>query len=445
MALSARLGGISAAMANRNYRLYTYGAIPSLLGTWIQRMAVGWFAWELTHSGTWLGLVAFADLAPTVVVAPIAGAFADRIDRLKAVRFVQYANMCQAFALAFFTLSGMMTVELLFCLALFQGTMQGIHQPFRQSLIGNIVKRSEMTSAIGINSTIWNTSRMIGPAISAAIILNFGVGVTFLVNAVSYIPMLVTLYMIEVAPRAPSTKTLAAVPAEILEGIRFVSGNRFIGPLIVMVFCFSFFGRATAELLPAYSDKIFHFGADGLAVLTGAAGLGSLISGFWLSQRGRMTGLAEILVVSLVFLAAFQLLFTRSDALLHSADKFTVAIPLTGLTFPASGDLLVGALVIAFWGAMLNGCGIIVQSLIQANVRDSIRGRVVSLYGMMWLGTPAVGAFVMGIVADFTDFRLPVAVSATVILAAALRGYLLRARFREEIAQMTAGNDSPNG
>ena len=136
MAASTRLGGISVALANRNYRLYTIGAIPSLLGTWIQRMAVGWLAWELTGSGFWLGLVAFADLAPTVVVAPIAGAFADRIDRLKAVRFVQYANMLQAFALAGFTLGGAMTIELLVALALVQGTIQGIHQPFRQSMIG---------------------------------------------------------------------------------------------------------------------------------------------------------------------------------------------------------------------------------------------------------------------------------------------------------------------
>ncbi len=437
MALSSRLGGISVAMANRNYRLYTYGAIPSLLGTWIQRMAVGWYAWELTHSGTWLGLVAFADLAPTVVVAPIAGAFADRIDRLRAVRFVQYANMCQALALAGFTLSGLMTVELLFCLALFQGVMQGIHQPFRQSLIGNIVKRSEMTSAIGINSTIWNTSRMIGPAISAAIILNFGVGITFLVNAFSFIPMLVTLYMIETAQKPQSGKSLSSIPEEILEGVRYAAGHGFIGPLIVIVFCFSFFGRATAELLPAYSDRIFAFGPDGLAMLTGAAGLGSLISGFWLSQRGRLVGLADILTVNLVFLAVFQLLFTQSDMLLQDPAKFTIHVPLLNLSVEASADLIAGAIVIAFWGAVLNGSGIIVQSLIQANVPDSIRGRIVSLYGMMWLGTPAVGAFVMGIIADFTDFRMPVAVSAAVILVAALRSFMLRVRFREEIARMS--------
>ena len=106
MASSSRLGGIAVAMANRNYRLYTYGAIPSLLGTWIQRMAMGWLAWELTKSGTWLGLIAFADLAPTVITAPIAGAFADRVDRLKMVRFIQYANIVQATALAAITLTG---------------------------------------------------------------------------------------------------------------------------------------------------------------------------------------------------------------------------------------------------------------------------------------------------------------------------------------------------
>ena len=154
MTTSIGLGGIAVAMRNRNYRLYTYGAIPSLIGTWIQRMAMGWLAWELTQSGMWLGLVAFADLAPTVLTAPIAGAFADRVDRLRMVRFVQYMTMLQASLLAFFTLSGNMTIEILVGLAFFQGAMQGVHQPFRQSLIGTIVSKQELTSAIGINSTI---------------------------------------------------------------------------------------------------------------------------------------------------------------------------------------------------------------------------------------------------------------------------------------------------
>ncbi len=437
MALWSRLGGISVAMANRNYRLYTYGATPSLLGTWIQRMAVGWLAWEMTESGFWLGLVAFADLAPAVVIAPIAGAFADRMDRLKVVRFVQYANMSQAIALAALTLSGLMTIELLCALALFQGSMQGIHQPFRQSMIGSIVTRAEMTSAIGINSTIWNTSRLIGPAVSAAIILNFGVGVTFLVNAVSFVPMLIALYMIKIEPPPPSTKSLAAVPAEIMEGVRYVSAHGFIGPMLVLVFAFSFFGRATAELLPGYTGAIFGFGPEGLAVLTGAAGLGSLISGFWLSRRGRLSGLGEILLVNMALLAVFQTLFSGSDLLLRDAGKFTVTIPLVSLSFGASIDLLVGALLIVLWGFTLNGCGIVAQSLIQANVPNSIRGRVVSLYGMLWLGTPAVGAFAMGAAADFVGFRWPVATAAAIILILCLWGLTRLPRFRDEIARMS--------
>ena len=148
MALNSKLGGISVAMANRNYRIYTIGAIPSLMGTWVQRMAVGWYAWELTGSGAWLGLIAFADLAPSVLSAPIAGAFADRVNRLKTVRLVQYMSLAQAATLAAFTLSGLMTIELLFGLALIQGIVQGIHQPFRHALLGTIVTRSEMTAAI---------------------------------------------------------------------------------------------------------------------------------------------------------------------------------------------------------------------------------------------------------------------------------------------------------
>ena len=403
---------MAVAMANRNYRIYTMCAIPSLIGTWVQRMAVGWFAWELTGSGTWLGLVAFADLAPAVVVAPIAGAFADRVDRLKTVRLVQYAHMLQATGLALFTLAGWMTIERLFCFALIQGSLQGIHQPFRQALIGTIVDRREIAAAIGINSTIWNSSRMIGPAISAAIILYFGVGVTFAVNALSYAPMIAGLYLIVARQQISGKKSLMDVPSEILEGVRHVAGHRLIGPLLVLLFAVSFFGRAVAELLPGFAGAVFGMDADGLALLTAGAGFGSLLSGIWLSRRGRLRGLDDILIASLF------LVFVTQTA------------------FAAAPDIATAAAVFVVWGFLLNACGIIVQSLVQAEVPDSIRGRVVSLYGILWLGTPAVGAFIMGAVADFVGFRWPVAIAAAAILAAFAWSLALRQRFRREIANM---------
>ena len=392
MANSSILGGISKAMVNRNYRIYTIGAIPSLMGTWVQRMAMGWFAWELTGSGAWLGLIAFADLAPSVLSAPIAGAFADRVNRLRIVKLVQYLSLCQALMLATLTLSGVMTIELLFGLALVQGVVQGIHQPFRHALLGTIVTREEMTAAIGINSTIWNSSRLIGPAVSAVVILNLGVGATFLINAFSYVPMLIGLYMINAEQRPAAPKSLTRVPAEIMEGIRFVTGHQFIGTIMFMLLVFSFFGRATQELLPGFTGTVFNVGADGLAMLTGAAGLGSLFSGIWLSRRGTLAGLSDILIVMVLLIAASQLAFVATDMFWVSLTVFIA------------------------WGFVLNGAGIVCQSLVQATVPDTIRGRVVSLYGMLWLGTPALGAFVMGVAADYFGFRAPIAGGALIVL-----------------------------
>ncbi|MBI05115.1 MAG: hypothetical protein CMI96_04790 [Pelagibacteraceae bacterium] len=409
MAFKYKLGGISVAMANRNYRIYTIGAVPSLLGTWVQRMAVGWFAWELTGSGAWLGLIAFADLAPSVLSAPIAGAFADRVNRLKVVRLVQYMSLFQAAALAAITLSGVMTIELLFALALIQGIVQGIHQPFRHALLGTIVSRSEMTAAIGINSTIWNSSRLIGPAISALVILQLGVGATFLINAFSYVPMLVGLYMISAEQRPAAKKSLSRVPAEILEGIRYATGHKFIGSIMFMLLIFSFFGRATAELLPGFTGAVFNLGPDGLAVLTGAAGFGSLFSGIWLSRRGTLSGLSDILIVMVCLIAVTQIAFVATDI-------FFVAV-----------------VVFIVWGFVMNGSGIICQSLIQASVPDAIRGRVVSLYGILWLGTPAVGAFAMGVASDFFGFRIPVAAGAIVVFTTFLWSLTRRRRLRDNI------------
>ena len=379
-------------MVNRNYRIYTIGAIPSLMGTWVQRMAMGWFAWELTGSGAWLGLIAFADLAPSVLSAPIAGAFADRVNRLRIVKLVQYLSLCQALMLATLTLCGVMTIELLFGLALVQGVVQGIHQPFRHALLGTIVTREEMTAAIGINSTIWNSSRLIGPAVSAVVILNLGVGATFLINAFSYVPMLIGLYMINAEQRPAAPKSLTRVPAEIMEGIRFVTGHQFIGTIMFMLLVFSFFGRATQELLPGFAGTVFNVGADGLAMLTGAAGLGSLFSGIWLSRRGTLGGLSDILILMVLLIAASQLAFVATDMFWVSLTVFIA------------------------WGFVLNGAGIVCQSLVQATVPDTIRGRVVSLYGMLWLGTPALGAFVMGVAADYFGFRAPIAGGALIVL-----------------------------
>jgi len=409
MALSPKLGGIAVAMANRNYRIYTIGAIPSLLGTWVQRMAVGWLAWELTGSGAWLGLIAFADLAPAVLSAPIAGAFADRVNRLKVVRLVQYMSLIQAAMLATLTLSGVMTIELLFVLALIQGIVQGIHQPFRHALLGTIVTRTEMTPAIGINSTIWNSSRLIGPAISAVVILHLGVGTTFLINAFSYVPMLISLYLITAKHKPVAPKSLSQVPAEILEGIRYATGHQFIGTVMFLLLIFSFFGRATQELLPGFTGAVFNVGADGLAMLTGAAGLGSLFSGVWLSRRGTLTGLSDVLILMVALIAATQLAFVATDI------------------FWVSVAVFVG------WGFVLNGAGIICQSLVQATVPDTIRGRVVSLYGMLWLGTPALGAFAMGVAADFLGFRIPVAGGACIVVATFAWSLTRRRRLRNSI------------
>jgi MFS family permease len=224
--------------------------------------------------------------------------------------------------------------------------------------------------------------------------------------------MLVSLYYIDVKHKATAQKSLSDVPAEILEGVRYVSRHPFIAPLLVLLFCFSFFGRSTAELLPGFTGAVFEIGADGLAILTGAAGFGSLFSGVWLSGRGRLTGLSDILIMIVFFIAAFQLAFVSTD------DFWISVVAFTG------------------WGFMLNGSGIITQSLIQANVPNSIRGRVVSLYGMLWLGTPALGAFAMGVAADFVGFRIPVAVSAGAILMAFFWALSRRTRLREEIGKM---------
>src|SRR5690242_12367601 len=184
---AAGFANAARALSSRNYRLYASGNFVSLIGTWLQRIAVGWLAWQLTHSGTWLGLVAFADLFPTVIVSPFAGAVADRRDRLGVIVATQVASTAQAALLAVLVWSGWIEIWSLFFLTLLLGVCGAFNQPARLALIPSLVDRSVLASAVAINSISFNLARFIGPAAAGLVIAEGGIALAFVVNAVTYL------------------------------------------------------------------------------------------------------------------------------------------------------------------------------------------------------------------------------------------------------------------
>jgi MFS family permease len=296
--------------------------------------------------------------------------------------------------LAILTYTGHMTIELLIGLTVYAGVVGTANQPFRTAIIGDIVTRNELPAAIAINSMTWHGSRFIGPALAGAIILYAGVVPAFAVNALSYIPMIVALYMMSVPPPGGERKSLRELPREIVEGARYAVAHPVIGPALFLLLCASFFGRPVMEFLPAFADSVFHRGAEGLAWLTSAGGFGALFSGVWLASRRTMTGLVGAMVANIAILG--------------------VAV----IGFVATEWFWLGMLAIAAAGFAVVVGGITTQTLIQSAVERSLRGRVLGTYGMVWLGGPALGSLAVGALSDFVPLRILIAAGALMCLAA---------------------------
>ena len=379
-------------IANRNYRIYTAGHLCSNLGTWIQRIAVGWLTWQLTDSAAWLGLIAFAELFPNVVVGPIAGAVTDRMDFLRMLRITQALQLLHAIVLTVLTFTGLITIEMLLVLMVLRGVIGAFNRPARMSFVYFLVGREDLSSALALNSVVFNSARFVGPALAGVIIVAGGVSLAFAANALSFLIYLLALRVLDVAPVEKKEKTGRSLLSEAGEGIRYAFSHPGIAPILLILVMTALFVRPYTELLPGFADRVFGRGVDGLALLFSANGLGAMAAGFWLIQRGTITGLSSIVVGNLLVMAFALLAFT-------STDSFWLAWPF---------------LVIAGFSLVVQGVS--VQTLVQTAVAGEMRGRVIGLYGIVARGCPAIGALVMGGLSERFGLRWPLAAGAIMCL-----------------------------
>jgi MFS family permease len=394
-----------ATLALRDYRRYASGNAFSLIGTWMQRVGVGWLMWQLTGSGTWLGIVAFADLAPAIVLGPLGGAIADRVSPLRITFIAQALCMIIAAALAVTTAMGHITPGLLAFLVALQGMAMGFHQPARMALIYRIVDREHLPSAVAFNSVLFNTARFIGPAAAGAVLVLSGPALVFAINSASFLFFLAALATLKV--EAP-TSSAGADPAntsiieEVLDGARYAARHPVIGSILLFSAILSFALRPYVELLPGFVDRVLGGGAAELAALNAAAGLGAVVAGLWLAARGGA-------------------LATRGFALVVSA---VAALAILGMALSTQPAYAMAFVVIA--GAAMVMAGITVQTLIQLAVDGPYRGRVMSLYGLMFRSGPAFGALIMGVASEWVGLQWPIAVGACLAL---IVGFALRRTF----------------
>ncbi len=389
----AGLRAIPRTLAHRDFGTYVAGISISLIGTWMQRIGVGWLAWELSHSGAVLGLAAFADLFPTVLIGPFGGALADRLDRLRLIKITQMLGLVQAATLFLLTASGLISVPWLLVLVLLGGVAAGVEQPARLALVPSLVPRPDLATAVAINAIVFNTARFIGPALAGLAIVWIGVGTVFALNALSFIAFLLALARLRLAPssrprRAPPVLTAVG------EGLRYTAGHAGIGPILLLHVVLSVGARPFFELLPGFADHVFGRGAPGLATLSSTVGVGAIVGGFWLAQRTDQTRLAQVVLVNSLLIALATLGFALSS------------------WFPAA------ILCVAVAGFAMVATGVGTQTLMQTAVEDEMRGRVLSLFGLIFRGGPALGALIIGTASEAVGLQAPLAVGALLGVAA---------------------------
>ena len=396
MPLLAGLRLIPKTLGQPNYGVYVAGNSLSLIGSWMQRTAVGWLAWELSHSGAVLGLVAFADLAPTLMVGPFGGALADRFDRRRLLMIGQSISMVLSFVLAALTAGGLMTVPLLILIIGIHGAVIGINQPARLALISGLVSREHLPTAVAINSLVFNLARFIGPAIAGLVILRFDTAWVFFLNALSFTSFLIALKRLDLPhiDRGSAGGGSPSMLRAIGEGLDYVLKHPGIGPLLALNATMAVSARPYVELLPGFAGAVFERGAGGLAMLSSAVGLGAIAAGLFLAQRGQRKGLAETAMLA---------------ALL-------IAISALGLALSPTFWIALIAVTAGGFGMVVAGVG--TQTLMQTSVVDAVRGRVLSLFGLVFRSGPAIGALLMGVASEAVGLRWPLVFGSMIGAAA---------------------------
>ncbi len=376
----------------RNYRLFATGNFISQIGYWIQRVAQGWLAWQLTHSGTWLGLVAAADLIPNVVISPFAGAVADRFDRVRVIRLTQIVAIIQAWTLAILSFTSTITIEELFLLIFGLGCFNAFNQPARLALIPSLVDAATLPSAVAINSLMFNIARFIGPAIAGIVIAGGSVALAFVLNAISYVAFSIALARVDVPPErlAPQRHFLR----QSFEGYIYAVRHPGIGQMMVLFAVTTVGIRGYNELFPGFVDVVFHKGAQGLAWLTATMGLGAIVGGLNMIRRSRIEGLTALAINHTLVMSLCVLAF----GVVSSYDMALATVFLSGFAMTTSG--------------------ISAQTLVQTAVDPALRGRVMAFYGMVFRAGPALGALLAGFFATRFGFHLPVIVGALACIGA---------------------------
>jgi MFS family permease len=363
------------AFDSKNYRKYLYGNIFSVLGVWIQRLALGWHAWQLSESALVVGLIAAAQFMPLVILTPFFGVLVDQVSTRLAAVVMHIVLAVIATALALLTLSGNMSVEWLIGLAFMHGLANSAYSPVRLALIPDLVRKEQFPSAVAIASMVFNISRFIGPGIAGAIVALYGLGSAYAINAITYLPVIYVLMIIRIDEHPPDPAAKKPYFAQLMEGLRYTRDHARIRQIILLSGVSNFFGRGILELMPAFAALIFEGDSSVLAALMAAAGVGAILASLVFSSRRFQSHLHALVVIG------------------------SIGVGLSIVLFGLVNSLSTGIMVVLLLGMFASLVSIGSQTEVQILVENRLRGRVMSLWTLVIMGGPAIGSVVAGAMA----------------------------------------------
>jgi predicted MFS family arabinose efflux permease len=402
---AGRFGALGSAFSNRNFAIYISCNSLSLIGYWMQRIAVMWLTWEISQSEFWVGAVAFAEICPLFIVGPPFGVWADRFDRRTLAVVIQLLMLLQSLALFAAIRYDALSIGLLFGLTMTEGVIQAAYQPVRLALVPNLVRKQDLVSAAAFTAVTFNVARFVGPAIAGVVFTYSGPDWMVLFNALSYGLLTLAWFSIRLPAQSDEKPAAGSLLGDLRDGWRYVLARPALFAMFMLLTVNALFARPLTYLFSAFAGAVYAAGPETLALLTSSVGVGAILAGMKLSMSGKTRGLIRSMMVNVLVTAA----------------------AMGGFAVTTYKPLAV-ALVFCF-GYSITVVTVAAQTLVQNSVDDNMRGRVLSLWVAFTRGAPALGVLVIGWIANHVGLMWPTLGAAVLCLG----GMVLMLKRRREM------------
>lgn len=380
------------ALKSREYRLFFFGQMVSLSGTWMQSVAQGWLVYSLTKSPFYLGLIAAFGSLPILLFSLFGGIMADRIIKRNLLLLTQSLSIVPALSLGILTDMNLIRFWHVALFATFLGTVNAFDIPARQAFVIELVGEKNLMNAIALNSTVFHGARLIGPVIAGVTIAYLGLPACFYLNALSFTAIIFALSKMKV--KSNTREQTGGFMRDLFEGIKFVISNRDVYRVILLISVFSLVGLPYVALLPVFAGEILKTGPQGFGFLVGATGGGAFLAGLFLSYKGDVKNKLQLMSISGICFSLSLLLFSISRSFYLSIITL----------------LFIGWGSVSFFATA--------NSFVQLSVSDDLRGRVVSVYAFVFLGFAPIGNYLIGILADTLGVTEAVLLSSIICIIA---------------------------